>query len=73
MTARIEPGIEEERLVAYVDGELDAAATAEVAKAVAEDPALAREVAALSRLRSRVAESVEAPPISVPAPPSRSG
>ncbi|MCH9050246.1 MAG: hypothetical protein IIA72_04100 [Proteobacteria bacterium] len=62
-----------EMLNTYVDGELDAAATAEVARAVAEDPALAREVAALSRLRSRVAESVEAPPISVPAPPSRSG
>ena len=59
-----------EMLNTYVDGELDAAATAEVARAVAENPALAREVAALSRLRSAVAESVEAPPISVPAPPS---
>ena len=62
-----------EMLNAYVDGELDAAATAEVARAIAGNPTLAREVAALSRLRSRVAESVEAPPISVPAPPSRSG
>ncbi len=62
-----------EMLNTYVDGELDAAATAEVARAVAENPTLAREVAALSRLRSAVAESVEAPPISVPAPPSRIG
>ena len=62
-----------EMLNTYVDGELDAAVTAEVARAVAEDPTLAREVAALSRLRSAVAESVEAPPISVPAPPSRTG
>ena len=62
-----------EMLNTYVDGELDAAATAEVARAVAENPTLAREVAALSRLRSAVAESVEAPPISVPAPPSATG
>ncbi len=62
-----------EMLNTYVDGELDAAATAEVARAVAENPALAREVAALSRLRSAVAESVEAPPMSVPAPPSTTG
>ena len=62
-----------ELLNAYVDGELDTAAAAEVARAVAEDPALAREVAALSHLRSAVAESVEAPPLSVPAPPSTTG
>jgi anti-sigma factor RsiW len=57
-----------EMLSTYVDGELDAAAAAEVALAVAQDPALAREVAALSRLRSAVADSVDAPPLSVPAP-----
>ncbi len=62
-----------EMLNTYVDGELDAAATAEVARAVAENPTLAREVAALSRLRAAVAESVEAPPILVPAPPSATG
>ena len=33
-----------ELLNAYVDGELDAAQAAEVARAVANDPALAREV-----------------------------
>ncbi|MFQ5775561.1 MAG: hypothetical protein ACE5GS_13655 [Kiloniellaceae bacterium] len=60
-----------ETLNAYVDGELDAAAAAEVARAVADDPALARQVAALSRLRSAVAEGVEAPPLSVPTPQSR--
>ena len=57
----------------YVDGELDATAAAEVARAVADDPSLAREVAALSRLRSSVAESIEALPLSVPAQPSTGG
>ncbi len=59
-----------EMLNAYVDGELDAAAAAEVARAVAKAPALALEVAALSHLRSAVAESLEVPPLSVPEPPS---
>lgn len=62
-----------EMLNGYVDGELDATAAAEVARAVAEDPALARQVSALTRLRSAVAESVEAPPLSVTAPPSTGG
>ncbi len=62
-----------EMLNTYVDGELDATAAAEVARAVADDPSLAREVAALSRLRSAVAESIEAPPLSVPEPPSVTG
>ena len=62
-----------EMLNAYVDGELETAAAAEVARAVAEDLTLAREVAALSRLRSAVAESVEAPPLSVPTPLSTRG
>ncbi len=47
MTARIEPGIEEERLVAYVDGELDAAAARTVEAAMAADPKLAETVAVL--------------------------
>ena len=62
-----------EMLNAYVDGELDTVAAAEVARAVAENPALAREVAALSHLRSAVAESVEVPPLSLPASPSTTG
>ena len=62
-----------EMLNTYVDGELDTAAAAEVARAVANDPSLAREVAALSRLRSTVADSIEAPPLSIPAPPSAGG
>ncbi len=62
-----------EMLNAYVDGELETAAAAEVARAIARDSALAREVAALSHLRSAVAESVEAPPLSVTAPPSTTG
>jgi anti-sigma factor RsiW len=62
-----------EKLNAYVDGELDAAGAAEVARAVAEDPGLAREVAALTRLRSAVAESVEAPPLGIDLPRSDGG
>lgn len=65
--------IDFEMLNAYVDGELDTAAAAEVAMAVAEDRALARELAALSRLRSTVAEGLEAPPLSVPASPPTGG
>jgi hypothetical protein len=57
-----------EMLNTYVDGELDTATAAQVARAVAEDPVLAREVAALSRLRLVVAESIEAPPLSVSVP-----
>ena len=59
-----------EMLNTYVDGELDATAAAEVARAVADDPSLACEVAALTRLRSAVADSIEVPPLSVPEPPS---
>ncbi len=62
-----------EMLNGYVDGELGATAAAEVARAVAEDPSLARQVSVLTRLRSAVAESVEAPPLSVTAPPSTGG
>lgn len=51
-----------ETLNAYADGESDAAAAEDVARAIAGDPALAHEVAALSRLRSAVAESIEATP-----------
>jgi hypothetical protein len=57
-----------ELLNAYVDGELDKAAAAEVAKAVAEDKSLASQVASLTRLRSALAESVEAPDLSIDAP-----
>jgi len=60
-----------EMLNAYVDGELDPAGAAEVARAVAADPALAREVAALSRLRSALADSIEAPELSLPEPRPR--
>ncbi|MBT3305927.1 MAG: hypothetical protein HN377_05525, partial [Alphaproteobacteria bacterium] len=55
-----------EILNAYVDGELDSASTAEVARAVAEDGELARQVAAISRLRSVLADSLEAPAQSLP-------
>ena len=65
-----------EVLNAYVDGELDASAMADVAYAVSEDSDLARQVAAISRLHSVLAESLDAPPQSLPlteaaAPPSQ--
>jgi anti-sigma factor RsiW len=50
-----------ELLNAYVDGELDAADAARVAQAVADDPAVARQVSALSRLRLAVAGSGDLP------------
>lgn len=57
--------IEFETLNAYVDGELDAARAADVALAVAGDPALARQVAILSRMRSVLIETVEKPDINL--------
>ena len=50
-----------EILNAYVDGELDAADAARVARAVAENPVVARQVSALCRLRLAIAGSVEIP------------
>ncbi len=62
-----------ESLNAYVDGEMDKATTAEVAHAVAGDPYLARQVAAISRLRSALADGIDAPPITISPPaPARS-
>jgi len=52
-------------LNAYVDGELDRDDAAAIARAVAGDPVLARKVAALSNLRSTLAESVEIPDLDI--------
>ncbi len=52
-----------ERLNAYVDGELDSAEAADVALAIAGNPRLAQQVAALTRLRSAVIEVAETPAI----------
>lgn len=54
-------------LNAYVDGELSAAQAATVARALAEDRALAREVATLSRLKAVVQDGAEAADVEVPA------
>ena len=67
-----EPRVSFEMLNAYVDGELDAETAADVAAAVAGDPVLAREVSALSRLRSTVANSIDVPPLAIPAGPALS-
>ncbi|MBC8338593.1 MAG: hypothetical protein ISR51_02315 [Rhodospirillales bacterium] len=69
MSDRMDNGpITFEILNAYVDGELDTASIAEVAHAVAEDGELAHQVAAISRLRSVLAESLDAPSQSMPDP-----
>ncbi|MFN3964370.1 MAG: zf-HC2 domain-containing protein [Silanimonas lenta] len=47
-----------ERLYAYLDGELDAAACREVEAALAADPALAAELAAQRRLREQLHEAL---------------
>jgi anti-sigma factor RsiW len=54
-----------EALNAYVDGELDAHDSARVARSVAIDPALADQVAILTRLKAAVAEGLE--PVDLPA------
>jgi hypothetical protein len=66
-----ERSISPETLNAYVDGELDPKVAADVARAIAYDPTLAREVAALSRLRVTVAEAFAAPKFDLPAQPQR--
>jgi len=48
-------------LNAYADGELAASETAAVARAVAEDPALADQVATLARLKATIHEQARAP------------
>ena len=57
-----------EELNAYVDGELSAQDDARIAEAIAREPGLADRVAALTRLKSALAETAEAParPIVLP-------
>jgi len=52
-------------LSAYVDGELDAARAADVMAAAARDPALARELSALARLKASLGDSVEVPVLDI--------
>jgi hypothetical protein len=59
----------DERLIAYVDGELDGAARAEVEAAIAADPALAERVAAHRRLRLRLSDAY-AGALDEPIPPA---
>ncbi len=66
-----EDRIDFETLNAYVDGELDLARRAEVADAVAREPYMARQVAALSRLKSEVAGSVETADLGIDLPGRR--
>lgn len=59
-----------ERISAFVDGELDGAARAEVIRRATEDAAFARELIAQQELKAALAGSVEAPEIEL-APPAR--
>lgn len=54
-----------ETLNAYVDGELDKESAAKVARAVADNPILARKVSILTDLRSTLAESINAPDLNI--------
>lgn len=58
-----------ERISAYVDGELEPAARAEVIRRAAGDAAYARELIAHQRLKATLADSIEVPNIELPAPP----
>jgi anti-sigma factor RsiW len=58
-------------LNAYVDGELSAAEAAEVARALADDRALAEQVASLSRLKASVQDLGEGIEIALPGPRRR--
>ncbi len=55
-----------ETLNAYVDGELDVAQSAAVARAIAADRELARQASNLSKLRSSIVECMEIPEIAMP-------
>jgi len=57
----------EETLIAYLDGELDAAARAEAERAIAADPALAERVRQQQALRARL-EAAYAPVLDEPVP-----
>lgn len=59
-----------ETLNAYVDGELNAAETADVAMAIAQDASLAQQVSVLTRLRSSIIEGALSPEIELPKPPA---
>lgn len=60
--------VTEAQWMAYVDGELDAAAATQVEDAMRRDPALAARVAAQQRLRQRL-RSAYAPVLHEPVPP----
>ena len=65
--SEIDPAI----LNAYVDGELDAAEAANVARAAADNPAVASRIAAMRELKAAVADAVPKRELSLPAPASR--
>lgn len=60
-----------ERINAFVDGELDPAARAEVIREAADDEAFARELIAHERLKATVADTVDMPDLELPAAPRR--
>lgn len=61
----------EQQLNAYIDGELSPREVAAVAKAIAEDPAIAARVATLTRLKSSLSGLSEQPPLPLTLPRPR--
>ena len=57
--------VTDEKLNAYVDGELPPDARARIAASIAQDPVLAARVAVLAQLKTAVADSAGAPPRSL--------
>ncbi|MDA1326120.1 MAG: hypothetical protein O3C34_15395 [Proteobacteria bacterium] len=62
-----------EKLNAFVDGELDMEARAEVTGRAANDPAYARELAMLSRLKATLGDAVPVPDFALPPQHARQG
>ena len=63
--------IDYETLNAYVDGELDAVRAADVMAAAARDPAVARELSALSQLKASLGQDASPMQLEIPLPRSR--
>ena len=62
-----------EALNAYVDGELEPAAAADVADRIAHEPAVARRAAALTGMKAALADTSDAPAFNFDPPAKKAG